>query len=259
MIENLSMKILWVNPSFLDYRIPVYSEIDRLTQGSFSIIFSKSRVPARVTAKITTVLGSRAIGLERERVFAFGKKNSSFANSGLQIPYQPGLLKEVLSKKVDVVIAEGFFQWTTAVLIRKIYKRTPLVISYERTAHTERHCPWWRKAYRQMVLKAVDAIICNGILSSQYLQSLGMNSEKIVTGGMVADTDALKLQVRKVREEQGPWVQMFTKHPIFLLPIKVTSGDIVDLCLGKPYINGGMMIPEANGEIIICAPPVGPT
>jgi hypothetical protein len=29
------------------------------------------------------------------------------------------------------------------------------------------------------------------------------------------------------------------------------------LCLWKPYFNGGMMIPEANGEIIIHAPPVG--
>jgi len=42
------------------------------------------------------------------------------------------------------------------------------------------------------------------------------------------------------------------------LPIKATSEDIVDLILGKPYINGGMMIPKANGEIIIQAPPVGP-
>jgi hypothetical protein len=48
------------------------------------------------------------------------------------------------------------------------------------------------------------------------------------------------------------------KHPIFLLPIKVTSGDIVDLCLGEPYFNGSMMIPEADGEIIIRALPVGP-
>jgi hypothetical protein len=50
------------------------------------------------------------------------------------------------------------------------------------------------------------------------------------------------------------------KHHSFLLPIKATatSKDIVDLCLGKPYFNGGMMIPKADGEIIIGAPPVGP-
>jgi hypothetical protein len=49
-----------------------------------------------------------------------------------------------------------------------------------------------------------------------------------------------------------------TKHHGFLLPIKAASGDIVDLCLGKPYSNGGTMIPEAGGKINICALPVGP-
>jgi hypothetical protein len=48
------------------------------------------------------------------------------------------------------------------------------------------------------------------------------------------------------------------KHPVFLLLIKATSRDIVDLCLGKPYFNGGIMIPEADGEIIIRTPLVRP-
>jgi hypothetical protein len=48
------------------------------------------------------------------------------------------------------------------------------------------------------------------------------------------------------------------KHRVVLSLIKATSGDIVNLCLGKPYFNGGTMIPKADGEIIIRAPPVGP-
>jgi hypothetical protein len=46
-------------------------------------------------------------------------------------------------------------------------------------------------------------------------------------------------------------------HHGSLLPIKATSWDIVDLCLGKPYFNGSTMIPEAKKEIFIRAPPVG--
>jgi hypothetical protein len=38
-----------------------------------------------------------------------------------------------------------------------------------------------------------------------------------------------------------------------MLPIKATSRDIVDLCLGKPYFDGGIMIPKADREIIIRA------
>ena len=38
-----------------------------------------------------------------------------------------------------------------------------------------------------------------------------------------------------------------------MLPIKGTSKDILDLCLGKPYFDSGIMIPKADGEIIIRA------
>lgn len=210
------MKILWINPSFLDYRIPVYSELNRLAQGGLSIIFSKSRIPDRVVKKISAVLGDSAIGLDGERILTLGKTDSGFSNSGLQIPYQPGLIREVMSRKVDVVISEGFFQWTPIAVIRKIIKRTPLVISYERTAHTERDCPRWRTVYRQMVLKTVDAVICNGILSAQYLKKLGMNSDNILTGGMVADTGGLQIQIKNIRKEHDARWQTFTKHPIFL-------------------------------------------
>jgi hypothetical protein len=48
------------------------------------------------------------------------------------------------------------------------------------------------------------------------------------------------------------------KHHGVLSRIKATSRDIEDICLEKTYFNGGMMIPKANREIIIRAPPVGP-
>jgi hypothetical protein len=48
------------------------------------------------------------------------------------------------------------------------------------------------------------------------------------------------------------------KHHGLLSPIKARRGDIVDLCLGKPYVNGGTMILEADRQIIIRSPPVGP-
>jgi hypothetical protein len=48
------------------------------------------------------------------------------------------------------------------------------------------------------------------------------------------------------------------KHHGFLSRIKATSRDIEDICLGKPYFNGGTMIPETDGGINIFALPVGP-
>ena len=40
-------KVLWVNPSFLDYRIPLYDELNKLYQNNFHLIYSKQRVPQR--------------------------------------------------------------------------------------------------------------------------------------------------------------------------------------------------------------------
>lgn len=34
-------KVLWVNPSFLDYRIPLYDELNKLYQNNFHLIYSK--------------------------------------------------------------------------------------------------------------------------------------------------------------------------------------------------------------------------
>lgn len=45
-------RILWVNPSFLDYRIPLYQELDRKLNHNFYLVYSKYRIPERCEKKI---------------------------------------------------------------------------------------------------------------------------------------------------------------------------------------------------------------
>jgi glycosyltransferase involved in cell wall biosynthesis len=202
----------------LDYRVPVYAELDQLLQGGLTIIYSKRRIPDRVVKKIEAVLGNRAVGLTGERILTVSKNNSDFANSGMAIPYQRGLLKTVLGVKSDVVIAEGFFQWTPAAVTKRILQGTPLVLSYERTAHTERNCPLWRALYRKRCLRFIDAVICNGKLSKEYIESLGMPGEKIVTGGMAADSNGLMTRIADITETQRRFIrtQFGLTRPVFL-------------------------------------------
>lgn len=68
------MRILWVNPSFLDYRVPVYKKLFDMTNGNFFLIYSKKRVPERVIEKIDDALGSNAIGMSNEIVLSYSKK-----------------------------------------------------------------------------------------------------------------------------------------------------------------------------------------
>src|SRR5207248_1922497 len=103
-----------------------------------------------------------------EKSLDLGFNHQDFANVGLHVPYQPGLLGAIAAAQPDVIISEGFFQWTPASLYFKFTRRVPLVIAYERTAHTERAAGGMRLGYRKMMARSADAFACNGVLSKDF-------------------------------------------------------------------------------------------
>lgn len=195
------MKILWVNPSFLDYRIPVYKKLYDLTNKKFYLIYSTNRVPQRVIEKIKKEIGDNAIGLENEKVIHIGK-SGDFSNTGLNIPYQKGLLKAIKSVDANLIISEGFFQWTPVAVIAALIKKIPISIAYEKTAHTERNCSIGRKIYRKLIGKFVDGFSVNGVLTKEYLLSCGYLEKKIFVGGMSADSENMANRVKEYNEEE---------------------------------------------------------
>ena len=147
-------------------------------------------MPARVCGKIENVLGSRAIGLAGE--WKIGPEDLHYeANALHSIRFHPGLMKAIKKHKPDILVGDGFFKWTAVALLYRIIHRVPLVVCYERTAHTERHAQWYRVVYRKFVMRWIDAMCCNGRLCGEYVQSLGFPAERIAYGHMVADTEAL--------------------------------------------------------------------
>lgn len=196
------MRITWVNPAFAEYRVPVYAALARLVGGNLTVVFSKCRTSPRVCEKIESVLGAGAVGLKGERKLRSTAKLEGFANRGIHIPYQPGLLDAIADSKPDVIVSEGFFQWTPASILFRIVQRVPLVIAYERTAHTERNAGFIRHRYRRLVSKITDGIVCNGSLSREYcMNQLGISSARIVTGAMAADTEGLARQCAEASAE----------------------------------------------------------
>jgi len=187
------MRIAWVIPAFGHFRVPVYQELDFLICGGLSVIFSASRTGEVRGNALKAVLGQRAIGLAGEVVSSLGGDATSFSNRGVLVPFQKGLLRAILDAEPDCLVAEGFFQWTPAALAAKIRKGIPLVIAYERTAHTERHAGRLRTIYRRGLARAVDAIACNGSLSRDYCATvLRFPRERIVTGAMAADVEHME-------------------------------------------------------------------
>ena len=209
------MKITWVTRSFLDYRIPVYQELNKLCGRNLTVIYYKDIPPERTQKKIKEVLGDKAIAREKE--FRIGNKpkidNASKSNTTFRIPISPGLIKQVLDSKPDVLISDGFMQWTYAALAVRALKRIPHVMCYERTAHTERNAGRLRIWYRKIVSRWIDAIDCNGILCGEYVRSLGFDSKRLTFGHMVADISGMSRTIQNIANEDIVKVKKELKIP----------------------------------------------
>ena len=195
------MRVSYVARSFLDYRIPVFEALKRKLDNNFYVIYSADYIPERVNNKVLKALGDHAIGMHGEK--RIGPNDfSEFANTAYRVVYQPGLLREIAKTRPDIVIGDGFFQWTSYALLYKLIKKTPLVVCYERTFHTERNAQWLRTTYRRLAIKLVDAMACNGSLTLDYSKWLGMPADRITTGHMVADTAGLRSATERVSSEE---------------------------------------------------------
>jgi glycosyltransferase involved in cell wall biosynthesis len=197
------MRVTYVGRSFLDYRIPVLAELKRSLGDGFSLIYCADYVPERVQKKAQKALGDHAIGLTGERRLGrnVDDRHGDWANASVRVVYQPGLLKRIAETRPDVLLGDGFFQWTPLAIAYKLRHGTPLVLTYERTAHTERHAQWYRRVYRRAAIKFVDAMACNGQLSKNYAVSLGMPAGRITVGQMVADVKGMQTSADEVSPE----------------------------------------------------------
>lgn len=184
--------ILWVNPSFLDYRVPFYKELNLLCGGGLYLAYSENRVPQRCRNKIHTAIGINALGLMGEKRFSFGAVKTDLSCRSVSFPYPKGLSSLISSINADIVISEGFFQWTPWALQYAKKRKIPVMIAYERTKHTERTCPMWRTLYRRLINKFVSGYLVNGSLCKQYLvDSIRVHDKPIIEGVMAADSDEL--------------------------------------------------------------------
>jgi glycosyltransferase involved in cell wall biosynthesis len=196
-----NLKIAWVTRSFLDYRIPVYRELDHLTGNQLFLLYSNDYVPDRVADKVFGVLGRRAIGMTGE--WRIGPEDKEFmANRNVSLRIQPGIIRTIRKINPDVLVADGFFKWTFPCLFQRLMHKTPLVVCYERTGFTERRAQWYRTFYRRAAMTAIDAMCCNGRLSGEYVQTLGIPPRRITFGHMVADTAGLAAACEKITDSE---------------------------------------------------------
>lgn len=191
------MKVLYCNPSFWEYRLPFYKELKKLFEGDFHILYSTRRFckwgHESFLRRIKQEMGDNAHEYNYEPMIDFKKK---------QVPIPFGLWKHIRKVKPDVLITEGFFQWTPLVQLYGLMYHIPVFIGYERTLYTERNNSKLKTWIRKIQDKFIKGYLVNGSETKKYLESIGVASDKIFIGGMSADSEGLRKAIAAFPEEE---------------------------------------------------------
>lgn len=199
------MKVLYCNPSFWDYRLPFYKRLNELFEGKFYVVYSTKRYHGRKTLleRIKRVLGENALPYDNELMFDVKTRSfNGFTEGGKQIPLPFKLLRIIHKAKPDVLITEGFFQWTPFVILYSILFHVPVFMGYERTLWTERNNGKLKTWHRKLTDKFITGYLVNGNETRKYLISIGIKKEKIHIGGMSADGSGLRTGIATMSEEE---------------------------------------------------------
>ena len=224
-----NLKILWLCRWFGNYRVPLYHELVKLTNNNFYAAYSKNAVTAEVHENMQAKLGDNAIALDGEKHFIIGSKDSNMANSYIDIPYNSGVKSVIDRVNPDVIISDGFFQWTLPAVLKS--KGRKVYIFYERTAYVERNAQFWRIYARKIIGKFVDGFLINGSLTREYLTSMGFGNYPMVEGCMVAAVDELQLAVANCTEIEIDAIKQ---------KYKLNRGGLTYLFVGQLVIRKGI-------------------
>lgn len=204
----MSMKVLYCNPIFFEYRLPFYKELVRLFDGDFYVMYSPVRYrmcnKERLCTRIKDELRENAIPLNTEHVFDTNSKKWDVMpdiEKGKRIPLTFGLLKKIRKVRPDIIITEGYFQWTPLILLYGALFHVPVYMGYERTLHTERYTGKMKTWQRKLFNKGIHGFLVNGSETRKYLLSLGVPTKRIHIGGMSADAEMLRIKVEMYRKE----------------------------------------------------------
>lgn len=196
------MKVLYCNPSFWDYRLPFYQRLNELFEGKFYVVYSTKRYHGRknLLERIKRVLGENALPYDNELMFDVKTRSfNRFTEGGKQIPLPFKLLHIIHKVKPNVLITEGFFQWTPFVILYSFLYRVPVFMGYERTPWTERNNGKLKTWHRKLTDKFVTGYLVNGSETKKYLMSIGVKEDKIHIGGMSADGEGLKTDIMEFK------------------------------------------------------------
>lgn len=225
------MRILYTNPIFADYRLAFYQELHRLSDGGFHVMYSPLRYTLegseRIVKKIQSQIPDIAFAYTDEKLKLVRNPLSKDFDPYYRFPVTHNFYKNISRFNPEVLITEGFFQWTPMVVWYAWRHHLPVYIGYERTKHTERNAPFYKIWERKLLDKFVTGYFANGTETREYLLSLGIKAEKIHIAGMNADSEGLRKGIASVSSEEKQRIK-----------------DSLTLGTGITYLYSGQFIPR---------------
>lgn len=225
------MKVLYCNPVFFEYRLPFYNELKRLFNNNFYVMYSPMRMricgKEKFADKVKNELGENALPLFSDHVFdtySKGFDRMPDIERGKRIPFTFGLMRAIHKVKPDILITEGYFQWTPLVLLYGTLYHIPVYMGYERTLHTERNTGKLKLLQRKIFNNLLKGFLVNGIETQRYIESLGVASEHIHIGGMSADASFLRNGIASMN---------VTERAAFKAKHQASNGGLVFLFVGQ--------------------------
>ncbi len=225
------MRVLYCNPVFFEYRLPFYKELKHLFNNNFYVMYSPMRMricgKEKFADKVKNELGENALPLFSDHVFdtySKGFDRMPDIERGKRIPFTFGLMRAIHKMKPDILITEGYFQWTPLVLLYGTLYHIPVYMGYERTLHTERNTGKLKLLQRKIFNNLLKGFLVNGIETQRYIESLGVASEHIHIGGMSADASFLRNGIASMN---------VTERAAFKAKHQASNGGLVFLFVGQ--------------------------
>lgn len=159
--------------------------------------------------RIVEEMGENAHPYDDEPMFDVRSHSfHQFTEGGKQLPIPLRLWRRISDVKPDVLITEGFFQWTPLVQLWAFFHRVPVFMGYERTMWTERNNSKLKTWIRKIQDNLIAGYLVNGSETKKYLMSIGVKEEKIFVGGMSADGEGLRKGIASMTKAEKNTLSM---------------------------------------------------
>lgn len=190
------MKVLLITNIPTPYRIPFFNEIEQLIvkkEGEFSVVFAANTYNRRKWLVEKEQFNFKYHVLENKEISGKTEENTSFSYKGIR--------KIILIEKPTHIIVSGFSRASLKVFFLSFFMKFKLVLWTGSVLQHGKKESFIRRFYRKVLTYRVNHFISYSEASKKYLETLGVNKEKISVSLNTVDTSFFEIEVEKLKKE----------------------------------------------------------